>query len=386
MSAPGPDVGRRDDEAPPGGCARGTIRSSRARLGPRGGDVIGDTTLPSPRGSERARALHREHPVIDLCCPILRDLEYARWWQAGGAAAGFATMALSDDDLTSTVRRIAGWYRQARAHADRVRVATTVADLRAAHREGRLAVVLAFQNSSPFGDDVDTVEIFHRLGVRAAVLAYNGPERAGDGCMEPRDAGLSGFGRRLVAEMNRVGMLVDLSHCGVRTSLDAIDASAAPVAFTHSGAKGIFDHPRTISDEQLGALAARDGFVGINGHAAFLRAGTAAPSLDDVIDHLSYVAERIGIERVGLGLDFSQPPGDPGITSQRYEMLMRQGVWTRSTLPAPPWRYPVATPAHLPELTDALLRRGLSEREVVGVLGENALAFLDRVWPSAPPT
>jgi membrane dipeptidase len=341
---------------------------------------MADGLLPPPRGSERARALHTAHPVVDLCCPILRDLEYASWWQAGGFAAGFATMALSDDDLVSTIHRIANWYRQARSHADRVRVATTVADLRAAHLEGRLAVVLAFQNTSPFGDNVDTVEIFHRLGVRAAVLAYNGVERAGDGCMEPRDAGLSGFGRRLVAEMNRVGMLVDLSHCGVRTSLDAIDASAAPVAFTHSGAKGIYDHPRTISDAQLSALAARDGFVGINGHAAFLRAGTAAPSLDDLIDHVLYIAERIGIERVGLGLDFSQPPGEPGITNERYEMLIRHGVWTRSTLPSPPWRYPVATPAHLPELTDALLARGLCEREVVGVLGENALAFLDRVW------
>lgn len=320
---------------------------------------------------------------MDLCCPILRDLAYAPWWQAGGFAAGFATMALSDDDLTSTITRIAGWFRQARSHADRVRVATTVNDLRAAHREGRLAVVLAFQNTSPFGDDVDSVEIFHRLGVRVAVLAYNGAERAGDGCTEPRNAGLSGFGRRLIAEMNRVGMLVDLSHCGMRTSLNAIDASTAPVAFTHSGAKGIYDHPRTISDEQLSALAARDGFVGINGHAAFLRAGTAAPTLHDLIDHLLYVAERIGIARVGLGLDFSQPPGEPGITSERYEMLVRQGVWTRATLPSPPWRYPVATPAHLPELTDALLARGLSEPEVVGVLGENALAFLERVWQPA---
>ena len=328
----------------------------------------------------RAGALHREHLVLDACCPILRDLRHAHHWLEGGVAAGFATMALSDDDLTSTVRRIAGWYRQAREHADTVLPSLSVADLREAHRTGKLGVVLAFQNSSPFGDDVDTVELFHRLGVRAAILAYNQTELAGDGCMEPRDAGLSRFGRRLVAEMNRVGMLVDLSHCGQRTSLEAIDASSAPVAFTHTGAKGVFDHPRTISDEQLRAVAERDGFVGINAHPAFVRAGTAAPSLDDVIDHLAYVADRIGIERVGLGLDFSQPPEDDGITPERYAMLIRQGVWTPDTLPAPPWRYPVPSPARVPILTERLLARGFAERDVIGVLGENALRLLQRVW------
>jgi membrane dipeptidase len=333
-----------------------------------------------------ARALHRAHVVVDACCPILRDLRHARLWLEGGVSAGFATMALTDDDLTSTVRRIAGWYRQAREHADHVRPATTVEDFRAAHREGTLAVVLAFQNSSPFGDDLDTVELFHRLGVRAAVLAYNQAELAGDGCMEARDAGLSAFGKRLVAEMNRVGMLVDLSHCGIRTSLEAIDASSAPVAFTHTGAKGIYDHPRNVSDEQLRAVAARDGFVGINALPTFLRAGTASPSLDDVVDHLEYVAEIVGIERVGLGLDFSQPPEDEGISPERYAMLLRQGVWTEATLPPPPWRYPIPSPSLVPLLTQRMLERGLDERHVIGVLGEHVMAFLERVWGTEEST
>lgn len=318
--------------------------------------------------------------IIDLCCPILRDLDHAELWLEGGVSAGFATMALSDDDFVSTAHRIAHWYRQAREHEDTVLPATTTDDLHKAHAQGKLAVVLAFQNSSPFGDDVDTVELFHRLGVRAAILAYNRAELAGDGCMEPRDAGLTTFGHSLIREMNRVGMLVDLSHCGIRTSLEAIDASSAPVAFTHTGAKGIYDHPRNISDEQLQAVASRDGFVGINALPAFLRAGTAAPGLDDVVDHLAYVADEIGMERVGLGLDFSQPPDQAGISRERYEMLVRQGVWTEATLPPPPWRYPIASPAHVPRLTERMLARGMTEREVTGVLGENALRFLETVW------
>ena len=329
--------------------------------------------------TDPALRLHRDHPVVDLCCPILRDLRHARTWLDGGVSAGFATMALTDDDLTSTVRRIAAWYRDARAHPE-VLPAASVADLRRAKAEGRLGVVLAFQNTSPFGDDLDAVELFHRLGVRAAVLAYNQAELAGDGCMEPRNAGLSAFGHRLIAEMNRVGMLVDLSHCGVRTTLEAIDASAAPVAITHTGAKSVYDHPRTVSDEQLRALAARDGFVGINAHPAFLRAGTAAPPLDAVVDHLFAIADVVGIERVGLGLDFSQPPEDAGISPARYAMLLRQGVWTERTLPAPPWTYPIPSAAHVPLLTERLLARGLAEDDVVGVLGANALRFLEGVW------
>ena len=318
--------------------------------------------------------------MIDACCPILRDLGHARLWLDGGVSAGFATMALTDDDLTTTVRRIGNWYRQAREHADKVRPATTTNDLRTAHDEGRLAVVLAFQNSSPFGDDLDTVEMFHRLGVRAAVLAYNQAELAGDGCMEPRDAGLSVFGRRLVAEMNRVGMLIDVSHCGVRTSLEAIDASATPVAFTHTGAKGIYDHPRNISDDQLRAVAERGGFIGINALPVFLRAGTASPGIDDVVDHLEYVAERIGIQHVGLGLDFSQPPDQPGISPERYAMLTRQGVWSEATLPPPPWRYPLASAAEAPRLTQRLLERGFAEPDVIGVLGGNVMRVLEHVW------
>jgi membrane dipeptidase len=329
---------------------------------------------------DTALRLHRDHPVVDLCSPILRDLRHARTWLDGGVSAAFATMALTDDDLTSTVRRIGAWYRQARDHTDEVRPASSVADLRAAQAEGRLGVVLAFQNSSPFGDDLDTVELFHRLGVRVAILAYNQAELAGDGCMEVRDAGLSAFGHRLIAEMNRVGMLVDLSHCGMRTTLEAIDASRAPVAITHTGAKSVYDHPRTVSDEQLRALAARDGFVGINAHPAFLRAGTAAPPLDAVVDHLFAVADIMGIERVGLGLDFSQPPEDPGISPERYAMLLRQGVWTERTLPAPPWTYPIPSAALVPLLTERLLVRGLGEDEVVGVLGGHALRFLEGVW------
>ena len=334
----------------------------------------------TPTASDRALRLHREHPVVDLCCPILRDLAFAGGWLEGGVAAGFATMALTDDDLTTTTRRIAGWFRSLREHADHVAHATSVADIRRAQREGRLAVVLAFQNSGPFGDDLDAVELFHRLGVRAAVLAYNQAELAGDGCMEPRDAGLSAFGQRLVREMNRVGMLIDLSHCGERTSLEAIAASGAPVAFTHVGARAVHDHPRCVSDAQLDAVAERGGFVGINAHPAFVRAGTAAPGLDDVIDHLAYVADRIGIERVGIGLDFSQPPDQSGISAERYAMLLRQGVWTEATLPAPPWRYPVPSAAHVPLLTERLLQRGFAEAEVVGVLGGNALRVLEVVW------
>src|SRR5690606_24147397 len=167
---------------------------------------------------------------------------------------------------------------------------------------------------------------YHRLGVRAMLLAYNQAEAAGDGCLEPRNGGLTRFGHQVIAEMNRVGMLVDLSHCGVRTALEAIDASAQPVAITHTGAKAVYDHPRTVPDELLLAVAARGGVIGINGHPAFID-GTSAPPLSRVVDHLDHIVELVGVEHVGLGLDFSQHPDANGMSPARYEKLISEGLW-----------------------------------------------------------
>ena len=157
---------------------------------------------------------------------------------------------------------MADWYQLASANADLVVLADNPEQILQAKREGRVAVLLGFQNTSPFGDDYRMVEVFHRLGVRIAKLTYNIENLVGGSCYDENDSGLTAFGRIVIAEMNRVGMLVDLSHVGNRTCLDAIAASATPVAITHSNPTWFVDTPRNKPNEVIEALAARGGIIG----------------------------------------------------------------------------------------------------------------------------
>ena len=193
-----------------------------------------------------ASALHDSAIIIDGCAPILRDCDNAGLWIEGGATCGLATVALHDDSRSSTLDLIGRLYRQIRDRDDVV-LARGVDDILAAKKAGRFAIVLAFQSSAALDQRVDMVGLYYRLGVLSMNLAYNQAEAAADGCMEPRNGGLTRFGRQVVAEMNRVGMLLDLSHTGHRATMEAMDLSTAPVAFTHSDAKALYDHPRNVA-------------------------------------------------------------------------------------------------------------------------------------------
>ncbi|MCC6179865.1 MAG: dipeptidase [Chloroflexi bacterium] len=339
-------------------------------------------TIPGERVddsvAELAKRLHADALVIDACAPILCDHQYARYWQAGGATCALATVALAEDTPVSMLATIGAFLRRARSHPDTC-LALTADDIVQARATGRLAIVLMFQNSSSLGRNADLVEVYYRLGVRSMNLAYNQAEAAADGCMETRDGGLSTFGRRVVEEMNRVGMLLDLSHTGYRSSMEAMERSTAPVAFSHSNAARVFDHPRNLRDDQIDACVATGGVIGLNGHPVFVKAGTASPTIDDLLRHLFYLIERAGIDHVGLGLDFSQPPGEQ-MTWARYNWLQEEGVWLPGTLPPPPWSYPVADASQLPRLTEAMLRAGLDEADARKILGENFLRLFRRVW------
>ncbi len=325
-----------------------------------------------------ALALHARAVVIDACAPILRDCTHAEHWIAGGATAALATLCLFDDDRASTVANIARLNRQVRARED-VTIVRDAAGIMRAKADGKLAIVLAFQSSGGLGGDVGMVEIYHQLGVRAMNLAYNKAELAADGCTEPRDGGLTDFGRRVIAEMNRVGMLLDLSHTGYRSSMEAMEASTRPVAFTHSNAFSVFGHPRNIRDDQVRACIATGGVIGINGHPAFVRAGTAMPTMDDLMAQLDHILGIAGADHVGMGLDFSQPPGQQ-MTAARYAQLLADGIFTPETLPPPPIRYPVGDASSLPRVTEALLRRGWSDEDVLKLLGGNFLRLFAGVW------
>jgi membrane dipeptidase len=323
-------------------------------------------------------ALHGTAIIIDGCAPILRDCNNSTYWIEGGATCALATVALHDDKRVSTLDTIGRLYRQIKDRDD-VIIARQTDDILKVKKEGKFAIVLAFQSSAALDRRVDMVEIYYRLGVRSMNLAYNQAEAAADGCSEPRNGGLTLFGHQVIPEMNRVGMLLDLSHTGHRATMEAMDLSDAPVVFSHSNAKSLYDHPRNLADDQIRRCVERDGVIGLNGHPAFIKADTAAPTLDDYLAHVDTMVDKAGIEHVGIGLDFSHPPGQQ-MPPARYEQLMTEGVFTPKTLPPPPWRYPIGDARRIMDLTEALAQRGWRQSDLHKLLGENFLRLFHAVW------
>jgi len=327
----------------------------------------------------RAAAWRRERPWLADAVVCDGLLPWTREFLPPGAdlaavlrrfrAAGFdhisLTAAAAKDGPVDALARI-GFLRTAvAAEHSWVRVTDSAAQIAAAKQAGCLSVAFHFQSATPFAPSLDLVEGFRAAGVGRAILAYNAANVFADGCHESRNAGLTALGRRLIARMDAAGMVVDLSHCGERTSLDALEADLAhPPIFSHSNARALLDHERNISDAQIKACAARGGYIGVNGVGMFLGAdGDAIPQA--MATHLAHIAGIAGAARVGLGLDFMYLEGsDYGF----YQTNKAQ--WPRG-YPEPPWGF--MQPEQLGSLVAALEARGFGRDEIRGILGANYL-------------
>jgi membrane dipeptidase len=294
--------------------------------------------------------------------------------RAGGVSGVNATCAVWEGP-EQTIRAIGDWYQLAAQNDDLLVLAETADDIRRAKREGRVGVLLGFQNSSPFGDDYRLVEVFARLGVRVAQLTYNIQNLVGGSCYEPQDSGLTRFGRTIVAEMNRVGMLVDLSHVGNSTSRDAIEASSRSVAITHANPLWFHDNPRNKPDHVIHALVKRGGILGCCLYPNVL--GGAARPQRAFCDMVVRLVDQLGPEHVAIGSDCARNWDD------HYVEYLRKGRWQpphqqpRATWPSwPSW---FVGPADFPHLTEGLCAAGLDDTALAGVLGENWLRLLDQV-------
>jgi len=331
----------------------------------------------------RATGLHRQAVVIDMVCPLLVHERYLDEWIRGGATCVGPTVAW-DHTLGQAMDNLAMWFDRFRRLSDRILHVTRVEDIARAKREGKLGVIFHFQNTQPFERNPELVEVYYRLGLRMAQLTYNLKNWVGDGCDELTDAGISEFGRRVIREMNRVGMVVDLSHTGYRTTMEAIEVSEAPVVFSHSNAKAVCDSRRNLRDDQIKAVAAKGGVIGLNGYPAFV-SRRRWPTLDDLLKHADYIAERVGVDHLSVGLDYYH--GQWPFASQKeamalYDEALKSGRWRPGTYPKPPYRFPkgVEVPSKLANLTAALLDRGYSEKDVRKILGENLIRVFTRVW------
>ena len=318
--------------------------------------------------------LHADAIVVDGLQINNWDRSVLEELRNGGVTGVNATAAVWEGP-EETLRTVSEWYQLARRNDDLMVLAETADDIRKAKEEGRVAVVLGFQNTSPFGDDYRLVEVFARLGVRIAQLTYNLQNTVGGSCYESEDSGLTRFGRNLVAEMNRVGMLVDLSHVGNRTSLDAVAASTRPVAITHANPTWFVDNPRNKPDEVLRAVAGGGGVVGCCLYP--LVVGGASARLEDFCAMVRRLVDDLGPARVALGSDCTRNWDDS------YVEWLRSGRWRPPAgAPAtwPSWPHWFTGPEDFPRLTEGLVAAGLDEPTLRGVLGENWLRLFDEVF------
>lgn len=264
--------------------------------------------------SDSKELLKRAIVVDGLCHTLIGDpppappgKEIVDLILEGGVNVINATVILDyyKNDFTTYVKELYRFFVLEEAIPEKLLIVRNYADIVRAKNEGKLGVILSMQGADAIEHDIRYITILHKLGVRIIQITYNQRNNIGCGAYEPNDTGLTRFGQQAILEMNRLGILIDLSHVGYRTSLDAIEFSQDPVVFSHSSVKALNPHPRNITDEQIKAVAAKGGVVGLCPHSVMtvMKGRSSWPTVDDFIDHIAYVMDLVGEDFVGIGTD-----------------------------------------------------------------------------------
>ncbi|MDP6389380.1 MAG: membrane dipeptidase [Alphaproteobacteria bacterium] len=330
------------------------------------------------------KELHDHMIVIDATCPLLHDKAMTAWYREGGATAVAPTVGGFRGGAAHTVKALGGWLKHIR-ETPGLRHVTAASDIEDAKAAGELGLIFHFQGTDPIEESHDAIDAYAALGVGMIQLCYNAKNRIGDGAGERTDAGLSDFGIAAIERMNANRVVVDCAHTGYRTTMEAVEASSAPVVVSHANAKAVCDNRRNVPDDLIEAVAKSGGLVGTVGFPAFLGPETR-PTLDRFIDDIAYKAKLVGIEHVGLGIDYfpgQHPVADEAAAMARYEMRLSDASgWRAEDYPPPPYHFPegIETPRTLGNLTRGLLERGFAEDEVRQVMGLNWLRVFREVW------
>jgi membrane dipeptidase len=308
-----------------------------------------------------------------------RELDPSGWQVVRRSGFTAIQTSLADHSLRAALADLAAWQARFERHPDRLAPVLKASDIERAKRKGKLGVMLGFQNATCIEDDLGNLRVLRDRGARCLQLTYNSRNLLGDGCTERTNAGLSDFGVGAVETMNELGMVVDLSHCGERTSRDAIAVSRRPPAFTHTMCRAIHDHPRAKSDELLRAMADRGGMIGIVSLGYFI-GPTAATSFADYLNHIDHAVRVAGLEHVGLASDYSIR-GIQATESRESWYEPRQRSFKPSyNLRWPPWIPELDPPERFRATARGLARRGYREGDIEKILGLNWVAYFKEVF------
>jgi membrane dipeptidase len=339
---------------------------------------------------ERANRLHEQAIIIDALgwayverpsAIIDGKDEIDRTVEAGVTASNQYLASLDVDDFDAAIHKFWSYYGLLEVRADRTLLVESRDDILKAKEEGKLGLIMGFQGASPIQNDLAYLSIFKKLGLRIMGIAYNRRNLCGYGAQEPEDRGLTAFGRVVVQTANRLGILIDLSHTGVRTSTDVLKLSAKPVVFSHSNVRSLTNHYRNLTNEQIDLIGAGKGVIGLSTHANFCRREPGIrPTLHDYLDHLDYVVQRIGVDHVGVGTDM--------VTVGTLHEKIQSATFTRMV--DPDFHADFGGEGRFVEgfenvdgfrnLTRGLVSRGYSDDDILKVLGGNWLRVFDEAW------
>ena len=320
---------------------------------------------------------HEQTTVIDGLIAAKWGPEVFKAMRAGGLTAVNAT-CIAWEGTRRTLDILAQWYQWFDRHSDLIMPVRHTRDIAAAKASRRTGIILGFQNGSPIEDRLDYLALFKQLGVGIIQLTYNTQNYIGSGCYESHDSGLSDFGREVVAEMNRVGIAVDLSHVGSKTTDDTIEFSKDPVVFSHVLPAELKAHPRNKETRQLKAVADSNGLVSVTMFPPFLPKGGES-TVDDYAEIIEWMVNVCGEDQVGFGTDSIQGfESDPAW----FQWAVRdKGLWR----PLAQWGK-IENPKgferieQTPNLTAALERRRWPAARIEKIMGLNWVSYLKRVW------
>jgi microsomal dipeptidase-like Zn-dependent dipeptidase len=322
--------------------------------------------------------MHNDLIVID-------GLQYSNWNRAifkqlkeGGVTMVHVTVVYHEQ-IRETLLRIGEWNRQFEMNHDLIMPVKSTADIRLAKQLGKVGIMFGAQNCSPIEDDIGMVEIMRELNLMIMQLTYNNQSLLACGCYEAEDSGVTRFGKQVIKEMNRVGMVVDMSHSGERSTLEAIEISERPIVISHANPNSFHEAKRNKSDTVLKALGESGGLLGFSLYPFHLKNGPDC-SLDDFCDMVANTADLMGIDNIGLGTDLCQ--------EQPLSVLewMRNGRWSKEmdygegSKANADWPRPLSwfrDSRDFPNITRGLQERGFKADDIAKVMGLNWLNFLD---------
>jgi membrane dipeptidase len=301
--------------------------------------------------------------------------------RAGITACNWTTASHRDDTLTA-LNKIAQFYWLLEQFPQYTLLVEDSTDIDRAKQHGKLGIILGFQGATPLGHNVHLIRVFRRLGIRIIQLTYNEGNAYAAGCTEPSDSGLTSLGIQAVQEMNRLGVVIDLTHVGQRSSLEAIELSDDPVIFSHSNPAILQPNPRNISDEQIRACAAGGGVIGLATFSAFVGDTTDGrqPTLDEYFHQMDYVLDLVGPDHVAIGTDILVDPTDGvwwrAVTGRLYPDVSQGMTYETHNIAG------FMHQTDFPAVVQTMLDRGYDEATVRKIVGGNWLRIFRQVWDS----